>query len=317
MTVQKIDACFSDVVLPQQEMDTLLDAVITDNRKDPYQTGAAVDLRQPARKNCRMVFIGDLHGRRDNLKRIIRHATQDRNEIPEDLFIIFLGDAVHYEYRRSLADEGEPERLMMMDESIVMMQNILALKRAWPSQVYYLLGNHDYLSKKFSKRGIRQGMVYCDALREQYGEKTVGRYREFLTTSPLVMVGNKVVANHAGPCHAAYQLSDLYREGIADEEDNPLVEQLLWRRWKSFESSFTYDEHDVDVFLDRFAGDRDAYYFVGHTPRLLLYDEYRAAPFAVRLTRNHYMVFAAYDTTGYAELRYENGTVTCELVSVP
>jgi hypothetical protein len=221
----------------------------------------------------------------------------------EGAMLVILGDAIHAEIKRSLADSGDPSRLNDMRESIVIIQFIMQLKVRFPAQFFYCLGNHDYLSKKFRKGGVMQGWIFREVLKKKYGEAMVRAYEQFIASSPLYFIAEGIVANHAGPCDATYSLDDLKQVAITADEELPVIEQSIWRRWKHYQGTYSYNEEQVNKFLAQVIKQPEAIYLVGHSPNLLYYEEYRIQDFVASPMPRHYMIFAGYDECGYALFR--------------
>jgi hypothetical protein len=293
-------------ILAKKDALALVASVVSANESVPFQKGAVVDFTLADHQGKEIWVVGDLHGRCDNLERIIKHGENLEKIRSGTAVLLFLGDAVHGEMKRHTTDEGVLERLVTMDDSIATIMSIMRLKAAFPQNVFYCLGNHDYLSKKFRKGGIMQGWVFREALMKQYGKDMVAAYEKFIATSPLIFIGSGIVANHAGPIDDVYSLDQLKAKGVTADEGAPFIEQCLWRRWKHYQSFLSYDEEHVKKFLMNVIGQPEAVYLVGHSPNLLYYDEYRINAFTARLMAQHYMVFGGYDACGYG--RFVNGS---------
>ncbi|MDD2689845.1 MAG: ROK family protein, partial [Candidatus Omnitrophica bacterium] len=110
-------------------------------KKGKYQHGNVVDLRD-APKGIEIALIGDLHGRRDNLRRILNsRRTASEPTLLEKIqkrqvILLILGDAVHYE---PTGKEGNAIQLQIklsgMDDSVEIMQDIMELKIENPDYV--------------------------------------------------------------------------------------------------------------------------------------------------------------------------------------
>ncbi|MFC1808506.1 metallophosphoesterase [Candidatus Omnitrophota bacterium] len=290
----------------KKETIQLLIEVTDAHEKTSCQKGAIVDMHDEVHTNKEFIFIGDLHGRYDNFKEILSHDDNAGKIQRDEAVIIILGDAVHAEIKSSLTDSGDLKRLRNMQDSIVTIEFIMSIKREYPDNLIYCLGNHDYFTKKYSKGGVVQGWEFRDALKNKYGEEIIMLYERFIASSPLLFIGNGIVANHAGPFDESCALEQLLSQDIAAQQDLDIVEQSVWRRWKHYNAKNSYNEEHVTKFLTNSIKQPEAVYLVGHSPNLLYYDEYRINDFAACLMKNHYMIFAGYDQCGYA--RFFNGS---------
>jgi predicted MPP superfamily phosphohydrolase len=224
--------------------------------------------------NKNIILVGDLHGRIDNLGKILNKNNNLDNISNGNLILIILGDAVHNEVD-----------LIEMDSSIKIMDMIMELKTNNPNNVYYLLGNHDYLSDNFSKGGVRQGMLYREKLIKEFGNEYIKKYEEFIKVSPLVAIGQNFVATHASPTYAT--LKEILETSSIDEE-SPIVNQLTWGRYNR-----DYDDNDVNLFLETI-NKSTATLIVGHSPHLIPVNS-----FYVKLSKNHFVIFAGRTLCGY------------------
>ncbi|OGX23634.1 MAG: hypothetical protein A3J51_06870 [Omnitrophica WOR_2 bacterium RIFCSPHIGHO2_02_FULL_45_21] len=183
-----------------------------------------------------------------------------------------------------------------MDSSVEIMQFIMDLKIQHPDNVYYVLGNHDYLSDLFSKgKGqdrVWQGILYSEKLQELYGEDYITAYENFIKASPLMVMGNGFIAVHGGPITNA-NFAEIQNVDVGNE-GNPIVEQAEWGRYQD-----SYDDRDVQEFLNNMGQPR-AQLIVGHSPRRDRNWHWQPLP-------NHHIVFAGHDRAGYAVV--QNGRV--------
>ena len=258
--------------------------------------GALLDLRaiEPQQE---IILVGDLHARLDNVHAILNHqdalGCSVRRRVEEGAVMVLLGDIVHQDpYFAGHGSEEEIEaRLQDMTGSIAIMQEILELKREFPQEVYYILGNHDYLSDRLEKGGVTQGIAHRNALEKEFGREYVSMYETFLRHCPVLLAADGLLAAHGGPAHGLRSL-----EAVADldplDEAYPVLEALQWGRYGR-----TYSERDVKKFL-KAAGQPSAYLVVGHSPAFISYGDFRA-----ELCPRHYVLYSAGDFPGYAVYR--------------
>ncbi|MCK5374603.1 MAG: metallophosphoesterase [Alphaproteobacteria bacterium] len=241
-----------------------------------YQRGAIVDLRAlPSDKE--VILVGDLHTRLDNLKKTLNEDGNLSKVQRGDAVLVILGDAVHSE-----------TNLEEMDSSVEIMRFIMKLKNQNPDNVYYVLGNHDYLSSTFLKNGVFQGIIYRNKLENLYGEEYVSLYERFIKNSPLMVIGNGFIGIHGGPIRNT-TLEDIQNVDVADES-HPIVNQAQRGRY----SQGDYAARDVQNFLNDI-GQPQAQLIVGHSPQ-------RDGNWHWQVLDNHHIIFAGYDRAGYAVL---------------
>ncbi len=180
-----------------------------------------------------------------------------------------------------------------MDTSVEIMQLIFDLKIKFHDSFYYVLGNHDYLSGRFIKGGVKQGLEYKTKLKECFGEEYIQLYQEFLMCSPIMMVAKGLVATHGGPASMIKGLDDILEVNPINES-HPINESLQWGRYLT-----SYGDENVKEFLSAIEQD-EAFFVVGHSPSLLPKDDFKA-----ELMPKHYIIYAAGNKPGYAS--YRNG----------
>lgn len=275
------DEIGAEVGLPKEQAIKQINELKKAIQMGKHQQGAVVDLRGiPADKE--IILVGDLHTRLDNLKKVLSQNGNLEKIQKGEAVLVILGDAVHGEidYRE-------------MDSSIGIMQFIMGLKIDNPDNVYYLLGNHDYLSGNFTKNNVPQGSVYRNRIEELYGKEYVALYEDFIKASPLIVIGNGFIGVHGGPIKGA-TLEEIQKVNVADEK-NHIVNHAEWGRYKDKEVG--YDEEDVQEFLENM-GQADGFLIVGHSPHHI-----PPGKFFARLCENHYVIFAGREQAGYAVMQ--------------
>jgi hypothetical protein len=262
-----------------------------------YQQGAVVDLRQVP--GTTMVgLVGDLHAREDNLNAILEHQVGDKGTVREllaqmKLILVFLGDAVH----------GEDD-VVEMSSSVNIMKTIMDLKISHPNQVYYLLGNHDYLDSPVTKGRMPQALIYAEHLKNSFGSEYIDQYKEFIAQSPLEVTGNGFVATHAGPIRG--MTPEQLKTADVSHWDSPFVKEATDARMSQGE----FNLRDVKNSLAA-AGQPMGIYFVGHTPARDD-DQWHWDKSADGV--KHVVIFAAKDNFGFTLMT--NGQESYEDVSV-
>lgn len=219
------------------------EAMIKD--KSEYQHGLAVEIPP----GVDTMLVGDLHARLDNLKKILNHKHNLRKIKEGKLVLVILGDAVHSE-----------KDLKEMASSVEMMQFIMELKIRFPKQVYYLLGNHDYLSGVAAKDGVQQGFLYRGELEKRYGKEYINQYiNNFIRISPIEVVGDGFAANHSGPImNSSLEEIELATE---NKEFSRAVQDATQSRWQE-----TFGEDYVEAYLES-RGQPNGVMVIGHSPQ--------------------------------------------------
>ncbi|MDI6758532.1 MAG: metallophosphoesterase [Candidatus Omnitrophota bacterium] len=281
----KIKEVSSPMLAKKQAIDQL-DQLVNAIQQGKYQQGAVINLRNLP-SGVEVILVGDLHTRLDNLKKIL-NKNNNLNKIQKgEAVLVILGDAVH----------SSGYELEKMDSSVEIMQFIMDLKIKNPNNVYYVLGNHDYLSPFCFKGGVMQGIVYRDKLKELYGENYIVTYENFIKVSPLMVMGNGFIAIHGGPIKDA-SLDEIQNVDVANE-DSFIVQQAEWGRYNDSNplSPYYYGRDDVCEFLNRM-GQPESQLIVGHSPR-------KDGNWHWQLLPNLHIVFAGHNRVGYAVVQNE------------
>ena len=239
--------------------------------------GAVLDLRELP-PDQEIILIGDLHTKLKHLQLILEDRQEDESGAeprePDDsvlqkledgrAMLVILGDAVHFEsFRSEISDRRElQERLREMQSSLTIMAHIFDLKLRFPDRVHYVLGNHDYLSGRCVKDGVRQGLELKQCIEDRFGKEAMVQYWRFLRNCPVLLVGDGIVAAHAGPAHGLRSLDEVLAVNPAMEED-PVVQSLVWGRFGA-----NFEPEQIHSFL-RAIGQEGAYFVVGHSPHLI------------------------------------------------
>ncbi|MDP2941363.1 MAG: metallophosphoesterase [Candidatus Omnitrophota bacterium] len=257
-----------------------------------YQQGGVVDLTSlPA--DTEVIIVGDLHGRLDNLQKILQ-ANGNLAKIQQGrAVLVILGDAVHPDFTAQQAKEmsemeqayraakqerkeGEAhdilldlssfiyQALLNTESSIGLMQYLMDLKIRSPRNVYWILGDHEFFNPDLAKGYlpecgyIFQGTEFEQALQKRYGEEYLRRYSTFLQRGALAMVCNGAVAVHGGPARNT-DLTALKGLAATPGYTDSLNKQMTLGRF-----SEDYGIADVLVFLDNM-GQPKGVLIAGHT----------------------------------------------------
>ena len=224
---------------------------------DPFRPRDSLDnagslLELPV--NLTPVIIGDLHGQVNNLLQIlIENAFLESLETGEGA-LIFLGDAVHGE---------EAGQLEEMDSSVLIMDLILKLKRRFPRQVFFLLGNHDSFSPDVMKGGIAQSLLWEKRIIELRGAEYARQLGIFYRQSPLFVLSKNFMACHAGPPRTRVS-----RQTLIEARQLPeLVHELTWNRVKSKNWPMGYTKSDVRRLRKSLDVEESLPFIVAHYPQ--------------------------------------------------
>ncbi len=200
-----------------------------------------------------VVIIGDLHAKPDNL--LVALSQNGYLEALEGKqgYLVILGDAVH------------PEGDVPLDEmvsSMLIMDLIFKLKEAFPTQVFYLRGNHDSFSEEIAKGGIPQGLMWAKQLNKSRGKEYRKEMERFYDLLPYVMLSSKVIACHAAPPRTSPSMED-----IINIRKNPnLIPQLISTRIKLPNRPSGYSKGNVKKFRKCLGVAPETPFIVGHTP---------------------------------------------------
>jgi len=177
----------------------------------------------------RLIVVGDLHGRYDNLEHILRDGNNLKAIIDGDAHLVFMGDAVHPRGARIHSDEA-------YEESFCVMLLIMTLKAENPANVHYVLGNHDnaHVGGSPLLRGkVRPDLLFEAFFNEKVSTGVVEGYREFVKACPVAVRAHAtkgalllVHATLSGMLVDEETLINIFVKG----RQNELLEDLLWCR---------------------------------------------------------------------------------------
>ncbi|MBD3425723.1 MAG: hypothetical protein GF409_00670 [Candidatus Omnitrophica bacterium] len=288
-------------VLPTPRNKALSDLMDTVAANLSYKgrRGAIVEI--PAGKE--VIIVGDLHTRLSNLRKILYSNNNLQKIKSGEAVLLILGDALHPAVDCMMLNEDDDlmEKLAEMTSSFEILQFIHRLKREYPDNVHYLLGNHDYLSSRIGKavsktEYVPQGVVFRQEMLKWYGPEYVEVYKQFLASSPLmVRTPDGLVALHAGPVKSAHSIRDIRKADPADADD-AIVNEATWSRWEN-----DYGEGEVHGFLKMVGG---KILVVGHTSDLIARNSF----FHELMPDTHYVTMGGLDVVGY--LSFRDGKIT-------
>jgi len=231
-----------------------VNAILKEDPLRPLDTrgapGAVVELPS----SVTPILISDLHGRVDNLLRVLSADDYLERVARGDAALILMGDAVHPEDDGSLRDMGS---------SMLMMDLIFKLKIAFPRRFFFLLGNHDSFDRELRKGGVHQGLVWDRAVTAARGPAYRAALDRFYGASPLIARGPRFICCHAAPPRGRYDRDDLINVRQSPER----VRQLTWDRPRSPAWPTGYCRGDVRQLRAAFGADRQTPVLFGHFPR--------------------------------------------------
>lgn len=204
--------------------------------------------------NLTPIVVGDLHGQVNNLLTILFENSFLESLDRSEAVMIILGDAVHGE---------EPGELEDMDSSVLIMDLILKLKRQYPAQVFFLLGNHDSFSPDVMKGGVAQSLLWEKRITELRGEEYARQLALFYRQSPLFVLSKNFLACHAGPPRTNISVETL----VEARQFPELVHQLTWNRMKSKSWPVGYTKGDIKRLRKSLGVDEERPFIVAHYPQ--------------------------------------------------
>jgi len=224
------------------------------------------------------ILVADLHGKVDNLLRILSANGYVEAMDRGDAAMVLLGDAVHPE---------DPTALMDMDSSILMMDLIFKLKLRFPERFFFLLGNHDSYSPEVMKGGVPQGLLWRQAITRARGETYRDALQQFYESTALVAYSEAFIACHASPPRGSYTRESLN----AARQDPYRVHQITWDRARSPGFLDGYSKGDVRQLRKTLGVDKETPLLLGHYPR----DRERTVWLNADHIPNHHIFYSAMD----------------------
>jgi len=205
------------------EVTDLMDRAAILSQRDPLRRGNLVEL--PADGD--VVILGDLHGDRTNLDRVLGWARLHRHR---DRYIVFQ-ELIH----------GGPKDEQGGDQSFWLLEEVASLKCLFRSRVQVVLSNHDLaelVGADITKAGEPTGETFRRGIQNAYGPhwmEVYDAYRRFLGSFPLaVRTPNGLFISHSTPEREALQNFDyaIFDRPLTDEDcrRGHGVYELVWGR---------------------------------------------------------------------------------------
>lgn len=158
----------------------------------------------------------DLHGNGEDFRRLRDIFLEQRKRDDATQWVI-LGDMVHAPDAR--IRQIDPDYYDYDDESLAIVEGILALQAEFPDQVHYVLGNHDY----GHVGGPHTSKFYEDEvehLEQHIGHEGVQLLKQLFETALLAVVAPcGAFLTHGAPNDKLRTLDDLNRITFPPDED--------------------------------------------------------------------------------------------------
>jgi hypothetical protein len=205
------------------EVTDMMDRAAILSQRDPLRRGNVVEL--PADGD--VVILGDLHGDRTNLDRVLQWARLHRHR---DRYIVFQ-ELIH----------GGPKDEQGGDQSFWLLEEVASLKCLFRSRVQVILSNHDLaelLGADITKGGEVTGETFRRGIQNVYGShwtEVYDAYRRFLASLPLaVRTPNGLFITHSTPEREALVDFDysIFNRPLTEEDcrRGNGVYELVWGR---------------------------------------------------------------------------------------
>lgn len=194
------------------------------NRHDPHRVGNLIHLSAPGQ----VIMTGDLHGNVANFERIVRYT--DLENRPNRHLI--LHEILH----------GGPAGLPDQCQSYLLLARAAQLKVQFPSQVHFLLSNHEIaqaVRSEVLKSGQAMVRAVNNAIAASFADKSAlvqKAMEDFIISMPLaIRTENRIWLSHSLPSasHLEYFEQPQFFDKtltIDDLTTDPGVHALTWDR---------------------------------------------------------------------------------------
>ncbi len=200
------------------------------------------------------LILGDLHGRLDNLLRVLCEDRWLEALLSGRAYLLLLGDTVHRETAGEL-DE--------MDSSLLMLDCLCKLKRLLPDRFFWLRGNHESFDDRVGKGGVPQGLLLRAEARTVRGDAYADALETLFRSLPYLACTDDFIA-----CHAGAPLHKVNRSDLVAIHDHPdLADELLWVRPSHPSRPGGFGKRDVARLRESLARPASTPLIVGHTPQ--------------------------------------------------
>jgi len=246
------------------------------------------------------VIVGDLHAQIDNLLIVLsKNCLLDCLRLKTATLII-LGDAVHSEISGEMEDSTN---------SILIMDLLFQLKLKFPSQFFYIRGNHDSFSPSISKNGILQGVLLKETLLKLRGAEYVQEMEIFYDRLPYTIMSDNFLACHAGPPRTKTSLEEIINIRTTPE----LANELITSRIQRTHYLGGYSKKDVKQFRKSLNLKNKIPFIVGHTPL----DPFGSVWLNAGSIKNHHIIYSAHTDGPSLFIGLENDLIPISFPSEP
>ncbi len=200
-----------------------------------------------------VLILGDTHARLDNVLRVLTEGGLLDALATGAASLVLLGDVVHSQ---------EPGELEEMESSVRMLDLFSMLKCRFPSNVFYIHGNHESFSPNIGKGGVPQAILFRKYLKERRGKAYVAEVSQLFDGLAFVVQGKGFAA-----CHGAPVRSRVDRNTLVNIRRYPGIQhELVWNRLRQGNRPAGYGKGSVRRFRQTLNLPKHAPVIVGHTP---------------------------------------------------
>jgi len=177
----------------------------------------------------RLLVVGDLHGRYDNLELVLADKENWRALREGSTHLVFLGDAIHPPSAREDQESANADALRVL-------LLILTLRAECPGNVHYLLGNHEnaHVGGHGAEKGnVDVGRGFADFIRRNVGDVVLEAYETFLHDAPIAALfdarNGRILLTHACPSPRVLNTDGLVNLTVRGRNSRALTD-ILWNR---------------------------------------------------------------------------------------
>lgn len=167
----------------------------------------------------------DLHGNLEDFERLRALFEEAHRADPDGAHWVFLGDAVHGPSDE--ARESKPDLYGYADQSLLMVQGILAVQQAYPGRVHFVLGNHDHghVGGPHTSKFHEDEVTWLEA--SASAEELAAMRRLFEEALLAVAAPCGLLMTHGAPNESLERLEDLDALSLTGEGNDERQEGIL------------------------------------------------------------------------------------------
>jgi predicted phosphodiesterase len=256
-------------------------------------------------KSLSPIIIGDLHGARSNLEKILNHNDNLSGIKKNKNILVIIGDALH---------NDQTGQMLEMQSSLDTIELVFELINDYPNNVVYIRGNHDTFDERLRKSGIAQGLEFKKLLIKTRGEDAADEMENFFEALPMFIIGEGYVITHGGPIRGGSTKEELIN--IKDDENKYM--QLMWNRIHEFRGNPSLKEYggdDIKKTLEKLNLSLDTHFIVGHNP-MWSYGDANGVWLNVLGIKKHHIIYTNLQTLA-PYLVIENNEVLARFAKEP